>query len=197
VVDHAVALAVAKGLNDEDRLVVVFGALCHDFGKVSTTELENGRWTSKGHAADGEEPTRSFLERLGAPKKFHDRVVALVREHMVQWDVHTPRTVRRLLLRLNGCSIHHLLLVCEADSLGRGSRSELLRSEFVSNILELVNEVENQVVPLLLGRHVLAFGVAPGPFVGEVLKDAFEAQLEGEFLTLEDGLLFLQRRLGN
>jgi tRNA nucleotidyltransferase (CCA-adding enzyme) len=39
--------------------------------------------------------------------------------------------------------------------------------------------------PILLGRHVLALGVKPGPRVGEVLKAVYEQQLDGTVRDLE------------
>ena len=47
--------------------------------------------------------------------------------------------------------------------------------------------VEHQPPPsLLLGRHVVALGVSPGPRVGEILRQVYERQLEGEVKTLEE-----------
>ena len=45
----------------------MFSALCHDFGKPSTTEEIDGRIRSRGHERAGVAPTLSFLERLRAP----------------------------------------------------------------------------------------------------------------------------------
>jgi hypothetical protein len=39
--------------------------------------------------------------------------------------------------------------------------------------------------PLLLGRHVLALGMPPGPRVGEIIKAVYERQLDGEITTVE------------
>jgi tRNA nucleotidyltransferase (CCA-adding enzyme) len=42
--------------------------------------------------------------------------------------------------------------------------------------------------PLLLGRHVLVLGLQPGPRVGEVLKQVYEKQLDGEVRTMEEAI---------
>jgi tRNA nucleotidyltransferase (CCA-adding enzyme) len=39
--------------------------------------------------------------------------------------------------------------------------------------------------PLLMGRHLLALGVSPGPRVGELLKQIYEKQLDGEITSVE------------
>ena len=41
---------------------------------------------------------------------------------------------------------------------------------------------------LLLGRHLLALGLTPGPRVGEILKQVYEKQLDGEVATIEAGI---------
>ena len=47
--------------------------------------------------------------------------------------------------------------------------------------------------PLVLGRHVLALGVPPGPRVGRILKDIYERQLDGEVTSLDEGLALAER----
>src|SRR5204862_6502538 len=42
--------------------------------------------------------------------------------------------------------------------------------------------------PLLLGRHVLALGVRPGPRVGEILKSVYEQQLDGKVTNLDEAI---------
>jgi tRNA nucleotidyltransferase (CCA-adding enzyme) len=41
---------------------------------------------------------------------------------------------------------------------------------------------------ILLGRHLIAIGVAPGPRMGEILKAVYERQLDGEVRNLDDAL---------
>jgi tRNA nucleotidyltransferase (CCA-adding enzyme) len=50
--------------------------------------------------------------------------------------------------------------------------------------------------PLLMGRHLLELGVAPGPQVGEVLKAVYERQLDGEVQTLDAALAAARRLIG-
>jgi tRNA nucleotidyltransferase (CCA-adding enzyme) len=42
--------------------------------------------------------------------------------------------------------------------------------------------------PLLLGRHLLALGLAPGPRVGEILKQIYERQLDGDVASVDDAI---------
>ena len=49
--------------------------------------------------------------------------------------------------------------------------------------------------PLLLGRHLLALGVPPGPAMGELLKQIYERQLDGEVATTEEAIEAARRVL--
>jgi hypothetical protein len=50
--------------------------------------------------------------------------------------------------------------------------------------------------PLLLGRHLLALGMTPGPRIGEVLKAVYERQLDGEIRTTEEGVELARNLIG-
>ena len=58
--------------------------------------------------------------------------------------------------------------------------------------------VEHQPPPrLVLGRHLLPLGVAPGPAMGQLLRAIYEKQLDGDVATTEDGVALARRMLGS
>jgi tRNA nucleotidyltransferase (CCA-adding enzyme) len=42
--------------------------------------------------------------------------------------------------------------------------------------------------PILLGRHLLALGLTPGPRVGAILHAVYEQQLDGKVTTLDEAV---------
>ena len=46
-----------------------------------------------------------------------------------------------------------------------------------------------------MGRHLLELGVTPGPRMGELLGEIYEAQLEGTVTTLDEGIAMARERL--
>ncbi len=44
-----------------------------------------------------------------------------------------------------------------------------------------------------MGRHLIEMGLEPGPRFGKLLSSCLEAQIEGEFDTLEGGLEHARR----
>jgi tRNA nucleotidyltransferase (CCA-adding enzyme) len=42
--------------------------------------------------------------------------------------------------------------------------------------------------PILLGRHLLALGLQPGPRIGEILKAVYEQQMDGTVTNLDEAI---------
>lgn len=188
---HTVDAAAGQGP------VPVLAALCHDFGKATHTVKcpIRDRWISPGHAAAGEEPTRSFLARIGAPKAIIKQVVELVREHMVHLGsgIDSKRKARRLLVRLAHASADDLFRVIEADHSGRPPLPAGL-PERARTLQATCESVANEIDPVVLGRHLIASGMVPGRHFGPILREAFEAQIEGAFSDEVEGLVWLRER---
>src|SRR5436309_11524046 len=162
----------------------MLAALCHDFGKPSTTEFIEGRTRSRGHGEAGVAPTVSFLDRL---KVFtldgydvRAQVLALVSDHLKPGEFYRRReeisdgAFRRLARR---CELELLYRVAKADSLGRNApwvpREKRFTSEaqewFIARARELSVE-KRPPAPLLMGRHLLEMGLSPSPLVGEITR---------------------------
>lgn len=202
VVDEAAELCRQERLPMEETLLVLLGALCHDLGKPSTTSVQNGRIRSIEHEAQGEAPTRTFLQRIGAPLAVVEAVVPLVKEHLKPFQLFSDRArvsdaaIRRLALRV---AIPRLVCVSRADFLGRTTPEALTRQDqagawllAAAERLRLAHEAPK---PVLLGRHLLARGLQPGPHFKQLLEIAFEAQLEGSFSTEPEAVGWLDENL--
>ena len=188
------AASLRKG-NEKHDLMLMLAALCHDFGKPLTTLFVSGRWRSPSHDLAGVVPTEKFLRRLTDDKRLIEKVKTLVKEHLRPVQLYNTRniinsgTIKRLALRVN---IDELVLLAKADYFGR-SLSKIDRSCFEAGnwlLLEAERiEVNNDGPrPLLLGRHLLAMGMPPGPKMGLLLKKAFEKQLNGDLEKKEDAI---------
>ena len=188
-------------------MVVGLAVLCHDFGKPLTTKLDaSGALRSFGHAEAGAPLAVNFLERMKAPKKLQETVSKLVEFHMATQnfpDGVSDRAVRRLAAKLAPANIVLWATLCKADALGCGkvvrklNRNEEIRfrSEPWLEAARRLAVVNSAPQPLVQGRELIALGYRPSPFFGAILKEAFEAQLEGEFLSREGGVEWLKARL--
>ncbi len=194
-----------NSLSDEEKTVLMFAALCHDFGKpVTTTCNPDGTIRSLGHASAGEPLARSFLMKMKTPLRIMEQVLPLVREHMAILNTQklgepSPRTLRRLSARLAPATVKQWCAVCQTDALGcfpPACNTKTIR--FQADVwLRAAREaqVENQKPkPILLGRHLLENGLTPGPEMGIILKEAYEAQLDGLFGNLEEAIIWWKNR---
>ena len=199
VVDEA-ANAKNRWAELSDRQALMWGALCHDFGKPLTTRLETegpkqGRITSYQHEEAGETPIRQFLARLTEEKKLCERVVRLARYHLRPAELYrqgdrevTDRAIRRLVQRAEG-DIFLLIDLARCDSLGRGVEARW--DEFADWLIDRVQKLKlnesRRIVPLLRGRDLLHC-MTPGPEMGKVLRIVFEAQIDGKVKTVEEAM---------
>jgi tRNA nucleotidyltransferase (CCA-adding enzyme) len=198
--DELVRLDSWQSADPESRIVYTLAVLAHDFGKASTTAeaLKRGkmRIVSPGHEEASGALAQTFLARINAPNAIVERVVPLVVNHMAHFSKVTDRGVRRLAKRLEPENIHGLLTVMTADAYGRPPKARSIPST-VKSIAAKAEELAVKMSapePVLLGRHLLALGWAPGREMGEVLKHAYEAQLGGEFQDTKSALEWLAQR---
>lgn len=189
----AAQIATRDQLATEPRRVLLFAALCHDLGKPATTQLDqDGRIRSRGHAVAGVAVAKALLGRIGAPQAIIEQVLPLVREHMAHYGQPTPRTLRRLAARLAPSSIGTWAQLVEADHSGRPPRPPRDPArDFVTHAHEL-GILDSPPAPVLTGRDLLTAGYTHGPGIGRLLRDAYQAQLDGTFTTVEEGLVWLR-----
>ena len=80
-----------------------------------------------------------------------------------------------------------------ADAFGRPPRPQTVPS-VVPALRAKAAELQVQSrapQPILLGRHLVELGMEPGPKIGAMVKEAYEAQLEGKFFNLEQAFHWL------
>jgi tRNA nucleotidyltransferase (CCA-adding enzyme) len=188
----------ARELNadlDRPRLTaIMLGAVCHDLGKPATTAVLDGRIRSLDHEQAGVEPTLAVLERLNLHTidgfDVRTQVVGLVAHHLKPGMFHKAPNVgdgafRRLAQKVD---LELLARLARADCLGRTGGFDCSAMDWFLERARALGVEHQPPAPLLLGRHLLALGLTPGPRVGEILKQVYEKQLDGEVRTVEEAL---------
>jgi tRNA nucleotidyltransferase (CCA-adding enzyme) len=190
----------------EKRRLYSLSVLAHDFGKPSTTSQAERRgalrWVSPGHEAAGAPLAESFLRRIGAPLELDEPVKALVVHHLAHHHgkpgTFTDSQVRRLARKLAPATIDDLAAVMIADAKGRPARAPEETLVLVNGLRAQAKVLEltlSAPKPILLGRHLIAVGLKPGPEFSPILEAAFEAQLDGAFADEAGALAWLELRL--
>ncbi|MCL2346646.1 MAG: HD domain-containing protein [Planctomycetaceae bacterium] len=198
VVDAAEKIATIKKLTGAQKLVLMFAALLHDVGKpVTLSEKEPGVWYSPGHAAAGVPLAKAFLEKMLAPGWVVEQVLPLVREHQAHVVINRDETpddtmIRRLADRLAPATLRQWADLCAADAAGCQTQCRPHSLEIWLENAKRLGILDRPPTPILLGRDLIALGMSPGPEMGTILKAAFEAQLDGEFLTHKQAIEWLK-----
>ena len=188
----------ARELNgdlDRPRLVtVMLGAVCHDLGKPETTALIDGRIRSLNHEQAGIAPTLRLLDRLNVHTidgfDVRGQVAGLVADHLKPGMFHKAAQVgggafRRLAQKVD---LELLARVARADCLGRTGGFDCSAMDWFIERARALGVEHQPPGPLLQGRHLLALGISPGPRMGEILKQVYEKQLDGEVATVDEAI---------
>src|SRR5262249_56706231 len=107
-----IAGARYAALDRVGRSIALAAVLLHDVGKPSTTRLDNGKLTSRGHSLRGDNLVRVALWRLGVPFGMREQVCALVRNHQIPFFGITRAApdAQRLAIRLSLVTRHDWLV---------------------------------------------------------------------------------------
>jgi tRNA nucleotidyltransferase (CCA-adding enzyme) len=191
------------GLDRGPAVAMMLGALCHDLGKPSTTVERDGRTRSPGHEEAGVPIAARLLDRLNVRTldgyDVRGAVLALVAEHMrpsAFAKSPTPASdgaFRRLAQRVD---LELLARFASADCHGRMGPFDCSAIDWFLERARTLGVEHAPPAPLVLGRHLLALGVPPGPRMGDILKAIYERQLDGEITSVDEGLRLARELAG-
>jgi tRNA nucleotidyltransferase (CCA-adding enzyme) len=189
-------------LDYADQLIMMLGAVTHDFGKPATTAVIDGRIRSLNHEEEGVAPASTFLDRLNIHsfdgKDVRGQVLGLVAHHLKPGMLYKERekltdgAFRRLAQKAN---LELLARIAKADCLGRTGNFDCTAMDWFLERARELGVDRSPPRPLLLGRHLLELGMKPGPDMGALLKQVYEKQLDGEVRTTEEGIALASQML--
>ena len=191
-----------EGLDRPRQIALMVGALLHDVGKPPTTAFIDGRIRSIDHEQQGVAPAIAVLDRLNLHSiggyDVRAQVLGMVAHHLKPGMFRQSRTpvsdgaFRRLAQKVD---LELLALVAKSDCLGRTGGFDCSAMDW---FLERARELGVQHAPpqpLLLGRHLLALGLTPGPRIGKILRAVYERQLDGAITSVEEGIALAKTML--
>ena len=189
-------------LDHADQLIVMLGAVTHDFGKPATTAWIDGRIRSLNHEEEGVAPATAFLDRLNIHtfdgNDVRTQVLGLVAHHLKPGMLYKVRETltdgafRRLAQKAN---LELLARLAKSDCLGRTGDFDCTAMDWFLERARALGVDRSPPRPLVLGRHLLDLGMKPGPDMGALLKQVYEKQLDGEVRTTEEGIALAAQML--
>jgi poly(A) polymerase len=157
---------------------LAYTVLLHDIGKPDTAFMGEDRIRFHGHETLSAKMAEPILRRLRLPVKEIKQIVTAVAGHMRFKDV--QKMNKSTLRKLMGAETFDLEMELHRVDCS-GSHGLLDNYEF---LLNKAQEMENEpVLPerWVSGKDLCDLGVEPGPRIGELLQQAYDAQLEGRF----------------
>ncbi len=183
--------------------ILRIAALLHDVGKPRSRAFSDKThdYTFFNHERIGADIARPILTRLKFSNEERERVVGLVRHHLICYsDEWSDATVRRWLRRVSPELAPDLYRLGHADALGKGRDA----SEDIAAIDKLHARAEALVLAgAALSTRDLAFrgdhameelGLAPGPLIGKLLAHLLELVTEDPSKNTHEALLDEARR---
>ena len=185
--------------DEKEDLIVGLAVLCHDMGKpLTTTEDEKGIH-SYAHDVAGVKVARSFLERLTREKSLVEAVLPLVERHMAILDLWRNKAGDNAIRRL-AAKVGRIDRLARVDSADRNGRPPLLpepspQGEWIIRRAEELAVKDSAPKPILMGRDLIDTGLKPSQNFGDMLKRAYEAQLDGEFSDKAGALEWMKKNV--
>lgn len=183
--------------NTEPILELRLAALFHDAGKPKSFFIdEKGEGRFYGHQMISGEIVKAFMQEYRYSNTQINTVVRLVERHMDNVNPYTPKSIRKLIRRMDK-DINLLFDLQEADVKATNAKVNL------ENIIEgrrLANEVWDKKLPTskkdlaINGGDLIKIGFKPGKELGDFLDYLVELVIEDNSLNNKKSLLNIAKK---
>ncbi|OEG69817.1 hypothetical protein ATZ36_01820 [Candidatus Endomicrobiellum trichonymphae] len=185
-----------------------FAALFHDSAKPETAKFKNGKMRFLGHEELGAEKVKGIMFSLKSGKNDIETAAFLVSNHMrpstlTRNNIVTKKAALKF-FRDIGENTPDLLVLSMSDwhsykKLKVFSSKELkFQEKSVRELLKYYYELKNaEPLPKIIDGNIIMkkFNLKPGPWIGELLNFAAEAQLESKISNTDEALKIVFSKL--
>ncbi len=169
-----VADEIAKQLtaNNQTNLVLMLAGLCYNFEQKDTED---------------------FIIKLSDEKELLDRVIKLTQANSEIENLRVENINDYLLYKLaTKVNIEELLILSSSIYFAKNNSEVYSVGEEIYKRAKELNILKKKLPALLSGKELLKFGLKPSPKFSEILDKAYEAQMQGNFKSYDEALLWLK-----
>jgi len=193
---------------NDNMAMIKLACLFHDIAKPDTQKVdpETQHISFFQHDKLGKTAIEKIADRLRLSKKNAAFLCTLVEEHLHIRDLLQAITRRKTVLRnirKLGEPIVAITLLSIADKLATcGIKSqETDRLAYQDKAIHFIESYYNDIQPiictksLITGKHLIEWGIQPGPIMGKLLRIVREAQDEGKISTPEQAFALVKEEM--
>lgn len=170
--------------------VLALSALFHDVGKPQTFAVRDGRITFYEHAYLGAKMTKEIMKRLRFSNHEIEDVSECVANHMKFADVRKMRS-GKLKIFVSRPTFETEMELHRIDC--QSCHGMLDNYYFLKEKLKEYAAQELKPKPLISGHDLIALGIASGPGMKPLLEEIYILQLEGNFKSREEAIVWVQK----
>jgi tRNA nucleotidyltransferase (CCA-adding enzyme) len=181
-------------------LIVRLASLFHDVDKPTCKGVhpKHGDVTFYNHEDVGAKTTDEIMMRLKFPTETRQRVVHLVRHHLVKYERGwAASAIRRWVRKIGRDNLDQLMALARADILGKGPAEVPLDVTLLDHLAERIAGMEigepiaTSTTQLAIngGDVMAALGIPPGKAVGDKLRELLDLVTEQPELNTREALL--------
>lgn len=173
VLDEAVKLKDRA----KDERGFMLSALCHDFGKATSTVIIDGVIHAYNHETEGLPLIEKFMKRLTNENKLTGYVQNLCRYHMKPRVLAGNVSSLKATNKMFDASVDPigLIYLSEADSRGKIPKGDPKQLDFLLERLDIYTKLMEE--PHVTGSDLIARGFREGESLGEALEYAHKLRL--------------------
>ncbi|MCD7823122.1 MAG: tRNA nucleotidyltransferase [Oscillospiraceae bacterium] len=158
----------------------MLAAITHDFGKVISTTVVDGKIHAYNHEITGLPLAEAFMKRLTTEKELIKYVLNLGELHMKPNMLAADNASVKATNKMFDSAVDPEALICLALSDAKGSISadgNVTHEEFLTKRLEIFKEYMSR--PYVMGRDLIEAGMKPSERFTDYLKFAHKLRLAG------------------
>ena len=158
--------------SDQTNVVLMLAGLCYSLTK---------------------EKAESFIKKLTNEKKLLKKVLQFIKLHEEIEKIYIKDFNNETLYRLaTKVSIGELLILSRAIYFSKNYSSTYEIAEAIQKKAVDLNILTKKLPPLLRGKDILAFGIAPSSEFTIILNSAYEAQMSGKITNYKEAISWLE-----
>ena len=175
---------------------LAFTILLHDIAKPETFSIENQKNGIQkirfiGHEVIGAKKAKTILERLKFSNSEKYKITTVIRDHMKPFlSQHMKKST---LLKMMAEPTFDLLLELHRID-GLGSKGMLSSYLFLNNKLNEFKKMPILPKPLVKGDDILKLDVPNGPKIKEIIKAAYDQQLDNNISSKKEILRWIKHQ---